>query len=177
MGVWPLSLPSWETGELWTLDLTRITQSSYLLLAPVLWTWHSLLLPLSLWAGNNCYVTPMAVWLHLSTDSAFWNLKSKLKKWPDVSGDGSKDMFEYWTNLQQEFSVGHIYLQSRWHLLLISLFKAISSVCKGGWGRKCSALTPSIPRPNLTCPCSRCQRNMLVFSEVKLSYIQSKNLS
>ena len=28
-GVWPLSLPSWEIGELWALDLTQITQSSY----------------------------------------------------------------------------------------------------------------------------------------------------
>ena len=44
----PLSLPSWETGELLALDLTQITPSSYLLPAPVLWTWHSLLLPHSL---------------------------------------------------------------------------------------------------------------------------------
>ena len=34
----------------------------------------------------------------------------------------------------------------------------------------------SISRPNLNCSCSRCQRNMLMFSEVKLSYITIKKL-
>lgn len=69
-GLWPLSLPSWEIWGLWALDLTRVTQDCYLLPAPAMWTEQSLLLRISLWAGSNCYVIFMAVWLHLSTDSS-----------------------------------------------------------------------------------------------------------
>lgn len=55
--------------------------------------------------------------------------------------------------------------QSKWHLLLESLFEAISLVCKVGWEKRDSALTPFMPRPNVNCPCAKCLKewNMNIF--------------
>lgn len=49
-----------------------------------------------------------------------FNLKHE--KWLEISKVGAKEMFEYWTNPQQEFSVGQDDPQSKWHLLLESPF-------------------------------------------------------